>query len=124
MKKTNSVLKHFTILALLLSCAALAFADGEKERMIERTLQIRNLKTAGVIGEKSNGLLGFVKESPANQAVVSAENKDRKTVYAEIARSQGVSTAAVAKRRAAKLGTQAASGDWLQNTDGKWVQKK
>ena len=124
MKKTNSILKYFTVIALTLSCAALAFAGGEKERMLKRIPQIRALKTEGLIGEKANGLLGFVKKSPADRALVNAENEDRKAAYAEIAQSQGSSAAVVAKRRASQLVEQAVSGDWFQDAASKWAQKK
>jgi len=124
MKRTNSILKYFAVIALTLSCAAWAFAGGEKERMLERNPQIRALKTAGVIGEKANGLLGFVKKSPEDRALVNAENEDRKAVYFEIAQSQGSSAPVVATRRASQLVGQAVSGDWFQTAAHKWVQKK
>lgn len=124
MKKTKPIFKSLSVIAVVLSCAAFALAVGEKERMIERAPQIRALKSAGIVGEKANGLLGFVKESPADKAVVDAENKDRKAVYSEIAKGQGVRASVVAERRALQISEQAASGDWLQNANGKWIQKK
>lgn len=124
MKKTTRILKYIPLMVLLLSCTALAFGAGEKERMIQRLPQLKALKSAGVIGEKANGLLGFVKKSAEDKALVDAENKDRKAVYVEIAKKQGVSASIVAGRRAIQITGQAASGDWLQGTDGKWYQKK
>lgn len=124
MKKTAKQFKLFSLIVLMLSCAALASAEGEKERMIQRAPQIRALKTGGVIGERANGLLGLVKESAADKALVDAENTDRKAVYAEIARGSGGSVTAVANRRALQIVEQASAGDWLQSTDGKWYQKK
>lgn len=124
MKKISKKLKLFPIVSLVLTCAAFAFAVGEKERMIERAPQIRALKTAGVIGEKADGLLGMVKSNPAGQGTMDAENADRKAVYTEIARGQNTSAVLVAERRALQIVDQAASGDWLQGADGKWYQKK
>lgn len=124
MKKTAKQFKLFSLIVLMLSCAALASAEGEKERMIQRAPQIRALKTSGVIGERVNGLLGLVKESAADKALVDAENTDRKAVYAEIARGSGGNVATVATRRALQIVEQASAGDWLQGTDGKWYQKK
>jgi hypothetical protein len=123
MKKTVVNFKLVPVIALVLSCAALSFAAGEKERMIQRAPQIRALKTSGVIGEKANGLLGIVKAG-ADTAVVDAENADRLAVYGEIARGSGASTSSVAGRRALQIVEQAVSGDWLQGADGKWYQKK
>lgn len=124
MKKMAKSFKLFSVIALVLSCASLSFAAGEKERMIERAPQIRALRTSGVIGEKADGLLGFVKQSPADKALVDAENADRQTVYAGIASGSGTSVATVAGRRALQIVEQATAGDWLQGTDGKWYQKK
>jgi uncharacterized protein YdbL (DUF1318 family) len=124
MKKTVINFKLFPVVALVLSCAVLSFAEGEKERMLQRAPQIRALKNSGVIGEKADGLLGLVKGSPADKALVETENADRKAVYAGIARTSGASAANVASRRALQIVEQAASGDWLQSTDGKWYQKK
>lgn len=123
MKKTAVNFKLVPVVALVLSCAALSFAAGEKERMIQRAPQIRALKTSGVIGEKANGLLGIVKAG-ADQAVVDAENADRMAAYGEIARGSGASVTSVAGRRALQIVEQAASGDWLQGADGAWYQKK
>ena len=104
--------------------ATLVFASGEKERMLDRIPEINALKSAGIIGEKANGLLGFVKESPSDRALVEAENKDRKAVYAAIAESQGTSVEKVAKRRALQIAEQAPAGHWLQDEAGRWHRKK
>ena len=124
MKKTAKQFKLFSLIVLMLSCAALASAEGEKERMIQRAPQIRALKTSGVIGERANGLLGLVKESAADKALVAAENTDRKAVYAEIARKSAINVSDVAEVHALQRAERAATGDWLQGTDGKWYQKK
>ena len=120
----NRIYKYLSIAALALLCSTLAFAAGEKERMLKRIPEINALKSAGIIGEKADGLLGFVKKSSSDMALVDAENEDRKTVYASIAKSQGVSAAKVAERRALQIAEQASPGHWLQNADGKWYQKK
>ena len=119
----HRILKYISIITLGLCCAALAFAAGEKERMLERLPQIKALKAAGVVGEKANGLLGFVKKSPADKALVDAENKDRQAVYAVIAKRQGASVSKVAGRRALQIAEKAASGHWVQDAAGKWSQK-
>jgi uncharacterized protein YdbL (DUF1318 family) len=124
MNKSKGCLKRVPVIALVFSCALLVFSAGEKERMIERVPQISELKAIGVVGERPNGLLGLVKENPAAKAVVDAENEDRKAVYTDIARSSGASVSTVAMRRALQIVEQASPGDWLQNADGSWYQKK
>lgn len=120
----HRISRHMAIVALMLLSSSLVFAAGEKERMLDRVPKINTLKSAGIVGEKADGLLGFVKKSPSDEALVNAENKDRKAVYALIAKSQKVSAAVVARRRALQIAEQAAKGHWLQNTGGKWYQKK
>ena len=120
----HRISRHMATVALMLLCSSLVFAAGEKERMLDRVPQINALKSAGIVGEKADGLLGFVKQSPSDEALVNAENKDRKAVYAVIAKSQKVSEAVVAQRRAMQIAEQAAIGHWLQNASGKWYQKK
>jgi uncharacterized protein YdbL (DUF1318 family) len=124
MKKKSRILKQFLIAALLVACASAAFSAGEKERMLQRLPELQALKDSGVIGEQSDGLLGFVKSSPADESLVAAENKDRLAVYAEIAGKQGVAASTVAQRRALQIVEQASRGDWLRDASGKWVQKK
>ncbi len=116
--------RRLSIVVLALFCSTLAFAAGEKERMLKRVPKINALKSAGIIGETADGLLGFVKPSPDNQPLVEAENKDRQAVYAEIAKKQNVSVETVARRRALQIAEQAVPGQWLQNSEGKWYQKK
>jgi uncharacterized protein YdbL (DUF1318 family) len=123
MKKMNRICKCVTIVVLF-ACTVFAWGEGEKARMAERVPKIDTLKTAGIVGEKTSGLLGFVKESPADKALVDAENKDREAVYEAIAKKQGVSASTVAKSRAASLAKKAVSGLWLQDAKGKWFQKK
>ncbi len=123
MKNKRRVLKPFLVISLVCACASIAFSAGEKERMLQRIPEIKALKDSGVIGEQANGLLGFVKSSPAAQSLVDAENKDRKTVYEDLAPKLGVSAAKVAERRALQIAEQASSGDWLRNAAGTWYQK-
>ena len=94
-----------------------AHAQDIRARMKQRIPQIAELKKSGVIGEDSKGYLAFVngKGNPQADAVVKAENADRKTVYAYIAN-------VVASQRAAKLAQIAKSGEYIQK-NGKWVRK-
>ncbi len=124
MKNQNRIVKHFWVVALVLACASAAFSAGEKERILQRLPEVQALKDSGVIGEQADGLLGFVKSSPANESLVAAENNDRQAVYEEIAKKQGVAASKVAQRRALQIVEQAARGDWLQDASGKWYQKK
>lgn len=123
MKQMNSIFKYLSLIALVVSLGAVADAAGEKQRMIARASQISALKSAGIVGEQADGLLGFVKQSAGDQAVVAAENKDRNAVYTSIASSQGVSAKVVGGQRAKQLVGKAVRGQWFRDSGGKWHQK-
>lgn len=123
MKQLNGYTRALLMAILFCGAATNLLAGGEKERMIQRAPQIKQLKTQGTIGEKADGYLDMVKTNSAAKAVVDAENKDRKSVYTAIADGQKVAVEAVATRRALQLKQQAKKGEWLKGTDGKWKQK-
>jgi uncharacterized protein YdbL (DUF1318 family) len=103
---------------------ATAFADDIKARMKNRLPEIKKLKAEGIVGEDNKGYLQFVGGNKAKADVVAAENKDRKTVYAAIAKQQGTTAELVGKRRALQIAKKANPGEWVQDASGKWIQKK
>ena len=100
-----------------------AFADNIKARMKNRLPVIKELKAQGIVGEDNKGYLQFVGGDKAKADVVAAENKDRKTVYAAIAKQQGTTPKLVGERRAIQIGQNASGGEWLQDASGKWSRK-
>ncbi len=100
------------------------YAEDIKSRMQSRLPAIKELKTAGVIGENNKGYLEFVGSARKGEGVVQAENSDRKEVYAAIAQQQGTAIEVVGKRRAEQIADRAVSGEWLQNESGNWYKKK
>ncbi len=101
-----------------------AFADDIKTRMKNRLPVIKELKAKGIVGEGNKGYLQFVGGNQAKADVVAVENKDRKTVYAAIAKQQGTTAERVGKRRALQIAKKANPGEWVQDANGKWLQKK
>jgi uncharacterized protein YdbL (DUF1318 family) len=119
-------MKSITILltiTLWVFLAGMAWAQNLKQRMQTRLPTIVDLKTRGVVGENNQGYLAFVQGKKEKQDVVTAENKDRETVYKAIAKKQGTSVKLVGQRRAKQLAGRAKPGEWIQNPDGKWHQK-
>ncbi len=102
----------------------LAFADDIKARMKNRLPVIKQLKAQGIVGEDNKGYLQFVGGKKEKADVVAAENKDRQTVYAAIAKQQGTTAELVGKRRALQIAKKAAPGEYVQDTGGNWIQKK
>lgn len=121
-------MKHikFITLSVLVSvflASAFSFADGIKERMIARKPVISDLKARGIVGENNLGYLEFVENKKEKEEVVTAENQDRKKVYAAIAKQQGVSVEDVGRRRALQIFEISDKGEWLQDKTGKWYRK-
>jgi len=101
-----------------------ASADDIKTRMKKRLPVLKELKAKGIVGEDNQGYLQFVGAKKEKADVIAAENKDRKTVYAAIAKQQGTTAELVGKRRALQIAKRAAPGEWVQDANGKWIQKK
>ena len=94
-----------------------------KAEMQKRLPSIVELKSKGIVGEDNSGYLQFVGGKHEKEAVVQAENQDRKKVYSAIAKKEGVSENQVGQRRATHIAEKAKKGEWLQGQDGKWYQK-
>jgi uncharacterized protein YdbL (DUF1318 family) len=101
-----------------------ASADDIKTRMKKRLPVLKELKAKGIVGEDNQGYVQFVGDKKEKADVIAAENKDRKTVYAAIAKQQGTTAELVGKRRALQIAKKANKGEWLQDAGGKWIQKK
>jgi hypothetical protein len=112
-----------TVIAGVFLFSASALGGDIKARMKARLPAIVQLKAAGIVGETNQGLLAFVGVETQQQDLVAAENEDRKTVYAAIAKRQGTTADVVAKRRALQNAERARPGEWLQDAAGKWYQK-
>jgi uncharacterized protein YdbL (DUF1318 family) len=99
------------------------FADDIKTRMKDRLPVILELKAKGIVGENNKGYLEFIGGKKEKADVVAAENEDRTTVYAAIAKQQSTTVELVGKRRALQISEKADAGDWLQDAGGNWYQK-
>ena len=124
--------KSFSLRWLLILCGlALAVvppvraedAATVRARMAERLSKIDALKAAGTIGENNRGFTELRGGGSDAGDVVAAENRDRETVYAAIAKQQGVAAEQVGKARARQIASGSASGVWLQRDDGEWYKK-
>ena len=91
--------------------------------MRSRLPDLVTLKSRGIVGENNQGYLEFVGGAQDKQAVVAAENKDRRLVYEGIARRQGTSPNLVGQRRALQIEANSAAGEYVQDKSGKWYRK-
>ena len=123
-------------LALSIAAFALVFAVPQvlsaaddaatiKKNMAERKPKIDALKKAGSIGENKAGYLEAMKDAKledADKKLIEDENKDRKAVYAAIAKKQGSTVEKVGELRAQTIHSNAKEGEFIQGEDGKWVK--
>lgn len=119
----NTKLMVLIMITVVLAMTGTAWAQGLKERMQSRLPAIVDLKARGIVGEDNNGFLAYIHGKNEKEDVVAAENTDRKTVYAAIAKKQGTTVELVGQRRALQLAEKAKPGEWLQKPDGQWYQK-
>jgi len=110
-------------MALFLLSGLDASAASVKERMLSRVGAINELKNGGLVGENNRGFLEFRSSKKPQQQLIGAENKDRKSVYAQIAKQQGIDITLVGQRRAQQLAAKGSPGQWFQKPDGSWYKK-
>ncbi len=122
-----NISKIFKIHVLLIFCLIISTqlvpASEIKERMKQRLPVIAELKAKGIIGEDNKGYLGFVTGKRDQEAVIAAENEDRKTVYTYFAKQQNTTIDVVESIQAARKAEITAPGEFFQNPDGSWHKK-
>ena len=100
-----------------------------------RLSALNGWKANGVIGENNQGLVEArsldavpgLKERADVQRLIRDENADREQLYREIAAAKNVELSLLPRIRetyASTLRDKARPGDWIQQPDGAWVQKK
>jgi uncharacterized protein YdbL (DUF1318 family) len=112
----NFLMKKFALLfALLFSLSAsLALA-----------LTLDEARTQGLVGERVDGYIGAVSANPNAevQALITSTNNGRRQVYANTAKSNGITEADAGVLAAEKLRANAKSGEYVQEPSGQWVRK-
>ena len=94
-----------------------------KARMEQRLAKVVQLQASGALGETNRGLVEVRAAGGDAGEVAAAENRDRGTVYAAIAKQQGVDADSVGRARAKKIAATSPAGTWLQHDDGSWFKK-
>lgn len=107
--------------------ASLAIAGVAQADPASAKAAVDAAKAEGVVGEQSDGFLGFVNPGAASgdvRAAVSEINAGRRQLYAQAAAQNGVSAAA-AGSSAFRTVVQAKlrPGDYFQDAGGAWVKK-
>lgn len=124
----TSVLRLLSLVALFafaLPAPVLHAQDlgAVKARMAQRLAALDELKAKGAVGENNRGFVEARAADPAAGAVISAENSDRESVYAALAKQTGTSADQVGRARAKQIASGSAAGVWVQKEDGAWQRK-
>jgi uncharacterized protein len=99
--------------------AVKASLDGRKARFAE----LKKLKAKGLVGETNHGYIQKLGGGKNVDAVVAAENQDRKTVYEAIVQQNNLGPAALATVESVFAGVQrdkAEPGEKVQDVSGRW----
>lgn len=94
-----------------------------KARISQRLPKVDELKAKGALGENNRGFVESRAIDAAAGEVIAAENGDRETVYAALAKQTGTSAEQVGRARAKQIAAASAAGVWLQREDGTWYKK-
>lgn len=86
-------------------------------------LTLDQAKQQGLVGETLSGYLAPVKAGTEAQALVTRINQAREQQYQQVAASNQVSTADVAKLAGQKLVQRAGKGEYVRGINGQWLQK-
>ncbi|MFZ5718781.1 MAG: YdbL family protein [Pseudomonadota bacterium] len=114
---------HFNIAAAVLAALALPAAAAYA---MDAKSAVDQAKANGVVGEMSNGFLGFVKDTsdPALKAAVQEINEGRAALYRQAAAKNGVSVeVAGASAFTNVVMGRLKPGEYYKPNGGGWVQK-
>lgn len=97
-----------------------AFADIASSKAL-----VDAAKAKGIVGEQSNGYLGFVTSGDtALKAAVDEINAGRRDVFAQAAAKNGVSVEVAGQAAfSASIQPRVKSGEYYQDASGGWVKK-
>lgn len=83
-------------------------------------------KDSCVVGEQADGYLGFVNGATGSEELkreVRDINQQRKAIYADLARRNGVTVEVTAALTAEKLIEQAGPGECVRDSSGRWIKR-
>lgn len=82
-------------------------------------------KASGLIGEKSDGYIGLVQGTApaAVEQLVENVNRQRRERYEQIASENGITISQVAQLAYARAVEATRSGNYIEDSTGRWVRK-
>nr|WP_083948266.1 YdbL family protein [Shewanella morhuae] len=86
-------------------------------------MSLQDAKSQGYLGEQPNGYLGLVQANPEAKAVMDDVNNKRRAHYETIAKKNKLSPTEVAKLAGEKAIAATDKGNYVQDSNGKWIKK-
>jgi uncharacterized protein YdbL (DUF1318 family) len=110
------------IAGLLLFVAACALPWNAGAQSSSRLLDAP--RASGLVGERYDGFAVARGAVPSNiAAIVNQVNAERRALYAERAKSEGIPVEAVGKIYAGEIIKSAPAGTWFLGENGQWTRK-
>lgn len=112
-------LRQLSFACLAATCLLLPAAAMAASAIVEAA------KDQCLVGEQADGYLGIVSGASVDDAVrrdIRDINQQRKSVYAQLAKRNGVTIEVTAALTAEKLMNQASSGQCVRTQDGRWIE--
>ncbi len=86
-------------------------------------LDLQTARNSGLVGEKTDGYIGAIQNSPDVTSLVSSVNAQRKQEYTRISQQNGQPVDVVAKLAAEEIIKKLGTGSFYQAADGSWARR-
>ena len=123
-------MKYLALAVAILGAAGVATVGIAAGAAVAQTAEAKALvdaaKAQGAVGERNDGLLGFVgaNTDPALEAAVNEINAGRSQLYRQAAARNGVTVAAAGAAAFTEVvSTRLRPGEYYQSSTGAWVRK-
>lgn len=123
-------MKYLALAVAMLGATGVATVGAAASSAMAQTAEAKALvdaaKAQGTVGERNDGLLGFVVASsdPALEGAVNEINAGRSQLYRQAAARNGVTVAAAGAAAFTEVvSTRLRPGEYYQNSAGAWIRK-
>lgn len=127
MKNYISLLSPARVMFILMLCftgtAMTANAQANDMTLQQAMAGLSTAKSAGQVGERSNGYLGVVVDSANSRAIIELINDARRSEYTRIADQNSIAVADVEAMAGKRAIERTPAGQYIQ-LDGEWVVKR
>ncbi len=105
----------FSTFSTFIICLMLSFSA--------QALTLQEAKQAGLVGERTNGYLGMIKQDAEAKKLILTVNKKRQAKYKQLATQHNISVEAVALRAGKKAISLTPKGQFVEVKPGQWKRK-